>query len=64
MLDKTGTKNKARHLYHMMDAYMLGAVPPYSFLLGGKPTTMLACSNEVRNAFCTQHLAMRQMERS
>jgi len=42
---------KAEHLYHVMDAYVLGAVPPYSFLLGGKLVAMLACSNEVRNAF-------------
>jgi hypothetical protein len=42
---------KAKNLYHMMDAYVLGAVPPYSFLLGGKLIAMLVCSNEVRNAF-------------
>ncbi|MBN1392469.1 MAG: DUF4338 domain-containing protein, partial [Sedimentisphaerales bacterium] len=42
---------KAERLYHVMDAYVLGAVPPYSFLLGGKLVAMLACSNEVRNAF-------------
>ncbi|MGD1042261.1 MAG: Druantia anti-phage system protein DruA [Sedimentisphaerales bacterium] len=44
-------KSKAKRLYHVMDAYVLGAVPPYSFLLGGKLIAMLACSNEVRNAF-------------
>lgn len=44
-------ENKARNLYHLMDAYVLGAVPPYSFLLGGKLTAMLVCSNEVRAAF-------------
>lgn len=42
---------KATNLYHIMDAYILGAVPPYSFLLGGKLIAMLVCSNEVRNAF-------------
>ncbi|MFA4987674.1 MAG: Druantia anti-phage system protein DruA, partial [Candidatus Brocadiia bacterium] len=42
---------KAQRLYHVMDAYVLGAVPPYSFLLGGKLVAMLVCSNEVRNAF-------------
>lgn len=42
---------KAARLYHVMDAYVLGAVPPYSFLLGGKLVAMLACSNEVRSAF-------------
>jgi len=44
-------ENKARNLYHLMDAYVLGAVPPYSFLLGGKLIAMLVCSNEVREAF-------------
>jgi len=44
-------ENKAQHLYHTMDAYVLGAVPPYSFLLGGKLVSMLVCSNEVRAAF-------------
>lgn len=39
------------HLHHVMDAFVLGAVPPYSFLLCGKLVAMLAASNEVRNAF-------------
>ncbi len=34
-----------------MDTFVLGAVPPYSFLLGGKLVAMLAASNEVRAAF-------------
>lgn len=34
-----------------MDAYVLGAVPPYSYLLCGKLIAMLTLSNEVRNAF-------------
>ncbi len=44
-------ERKAEHLYHVMDAYVLGAVPPYSMLLGGKLVAMLVCSNEVRAAF-------------
>lgn len=42
---------KAERLYHVMDAYVLGAVPPYSLLLGGKLIAMLVCSNEVREVF-------------
>lgn len=38
-------------LHHVMDAFVLGAVPPYSFLLCGKLVAMLVASNEVRNAF-------------
>jgi hypothetical protein len=42
---------KASRLYHVMDAHILGAVPPYSMLLGGKLVAMLVFSNEVRKAF-------------
>jgi hypothetical protein len=38
-------------LRHVMDAFVLGAVPPYSYLLCGKLVAMLAASNEVRKAF-------------
>jgi Domain of unknown function (DUF4338) len=39
------------NLRHVMDAFVVGAVPPYSFLLGGKLVAMLAASNEIRQAF-------------
>jgi len=42
-------------LQHVMDAFVLGAVPPYSMLLGGKLVAMLAASNEVRSAFCKKY---------
>lgn len=46
------TKEARReNLHHVMDAFVLGAVPPYSFLLCGKLVAMLIASNEVRNAF-------------
>ena len=38
-------------LRHVLDAYVLGAVPPYSNLLCGKLVAMLTASNEVRSAF-------------
>ena len=44
-------ETKKEKLYHVMDAYVLGAVPPYSYLLGGKLVAMLTLSNEVRRAF-------------
>lgn len=44
-------ETKKQRLYHVMDAYVLGAVPPYSYLLCGKLIAMLTLSNEVRNAF-------------
>jgi hypothetical protein len=42
---------KALNLYHVMDAYVLGAVPPYSYLLGAKLVALAAASDEVRTAF-------------
>ena len=39
------------NLRHTMDAYVMGAVPPYSSLLCGKLVAMLAASDEVRTAF-------------
>jgi hypothetical protein len=42
---------KRLRLRHVMDAFMLGAVPPYSSLLCGKYIAMLLVSDEVRRAF-------------
>jgi hypothetical protein len=42
-------------LKHVMDAFVLGAVPPYSFLIGGKLVAMLASSDEVRDAFSRKY---------
>lgn len=42
---------RRERLHHVMDAFVLGAVPPYSFLLCGKLVAMLVASNEVRKAF-------------
>jgi hypothetical protein len=42
---------KAQRLYHVMDAYVLGAVPPYANLLGGKLMALAATCDEVRAAF-------------
>ena len=43
--------DRRERLHHVVDAYVLGAVPPYSFLLCGKLVALLAVSNEVREAF-------------
>jgi hypothetical protein len=42
---------KRSHLRHVMDAFVLGAVPPYSSLLCGKLIAALITSTEVRDAF-------------
>ena len=42
-------------LRHVMDAFVLGAVPPYSYLLCGKLVAMLATSRDVRAAFARRY---------
>ena len=44
-------EDRKERLHHVVDAFVLGAVPPYSFLIGGKLIALLATSNEVREAF-------------
>jgi len=46
---------KRKNLRYVMDAYVLGAVPPYSSLLGGKLIALLALSSEVREAFSKKY---------
>ena len=46
---------KRRRLWHVMDAYVLGAVPPYNYLLGGKLVSLLATSNEIREHFVARY---------
>jgi hypothetical protein len=42
---------RGKRLVNMMDAYVLGAVPPYNTLLGGKLVACLVRSREVYNDF-------------
>ena len=46
---------KDLRMQHVLDAYVLGAVPPYSMLLAGKLVAMLAASDEVRTAFARKY---------
>ncbi len=41
-------EHRAERLYNVMDIFILGAVPPYNILLGGKLVAMIAASDEVR----------------
>lgn len=41
-------RERQERLYHIMDIFVLGAVPPYNELLCGKLIALLAASNEVR----------------
>lgn len=44
-------KDREARLVHVMDAYVVGAVPPYSLLLGGKLVVSLLGSSEVVSYF-------------
>lgn len=43
------------NLHNVMDAFVLGAVPPYSQLLAGKLVALLVCADEVRAAFSKRY---------
>ncbi|MES0070293.1 DUF4338 domain-containing protein [Mesorhizobium sp. M0074] len=43
--------DRSLRLVHLLDAYVLGAVPPYSFLLGGKAVAALVRTQEVVQDF-------------
>jgi hypothetical protein len=45
------TKTRTKNLVYTMDAYVLGALPPYNYLLGGKLISYIIASNEVRRIF-------------
>jgi hypothetical protein len=49
------SKVRSTGLRKVMDAHVLGAVPPYSFLLAGKLVALLATSVEVREAFARRY---------
>lgn len=44
-------KDRQERLVNVLDAYVLGALPPYSFLLGGKLVACLLRTKEVRDVF-------------
>lgn len=46
---------RRQRLVHVMDAYVVGAVPPYSSLLGGKLVTSLIGSAEVSRDFSARY---------
>ena len=49
-------EDRAARLVHVMDAYVLGAVPPYSLLIGGKMIAALMGSQEVKDAYERKYL--------
>lgn len=47
--------DRASRLYNVMDLFVVGAVPPYNTLLGGKLVAMLAASNEVQGIISSRY---------
>jgi len=47
--------DRRQRLVNVMDAYVLGAVPPYNRLLGGKLVASLVRTKEVRDMFVTRY---------
>lgn len=54
-------KERFARLRHVMDAFVLGAVPPYSQLLFGKFIALLCASDEVREACYTKYRGRRSL---
>lgn len=44
-------KTRTKNLAYLMDAYVIGAVPPYNLLLGGKLVAYILASDEVRKIY-------------
>lgn len=48
-------KDRSKRLVNLMDAYVLGAIPPYNRLLGGKLVSCLIRTREVRDDFAIKY---------
>ncbi|MCX8019347.1 MAG: DUF4338 domain-containing protein [Chitinophagaceae bacterium] len=44
-------KTRTKNLIYTMDAYVIGSLPPYNYLLGGKLISLLLASNEIRKIY-------------
>jgi hypothetical protein len=44
-------KTRTKNLIYTLDAYVIGAIPPYNYLLGGKLISYLMASEEVRKIY-------------
>jgi hypothetical protein len=49
-------QDRSQRLIHVMDAYVVGALPPYSYLIGGKLIAALMASMEVKDAYDRKYL--------
>ena len=49
-------QDRCDRLVHVMDAYVVGAVPPYSHIIGGKLVAALMTSKEVKRSYERKYL--------
>ena len=56
-------EDRRDRLVHVMDAYVVGAVPPYSQMIGGKLVAALMGSKEVKRAYERKYLALQSVIR-
>lgn len=56
-----GIEDRKKRLKYVMDAFVLGAVPPYNTLLGGKLIAMLTISKEVQKALREKYIESKSM---
>ena len=53
--------DRRERLVQVMDAYVVGAVPPYSQIIGGKLVAALMSSSEVKKAYERKYLAQKSI---
>lgn len=51
--------DRRKRLVHVLDANVLGAIPPYNTLLGGKLVASLVATTEVRDVFADKYSGVR-----
>lgn len=56
-------RQREERLVHVMDAYVLGAVPPYNSLLGAKLMALLSTSDFIRDVFRKRYRTSRSVIR-
>lgn len=55
------SKTKAKNLKHIMEGFVIGAVQPYSFILGGKLVASLIASDKVAKDFHKKYAGKRAL---
>jgi hypothetical protein len=54
-------QDREERLVHVMDAYVVGSLPPYSYLIGGKLVGALIGSAEIKKAYERKYLGRRSI---